>query len=328
MKPSLLALAAITAILLPASELAAGFTEGTQVPPATLKLKPGEFVWEPERAPEGPVLLVVSKPEQVGYVYRNGIRIARTTVSTGKPGRETPVGAFDVLEKEKKHTSTIYKGASMPFMERLTWTGIAMHAGQLPGYPASHGCVRLPLKFSELLYSVTTKGVTVIIADEHSAPRETVHPGMVFAQAAVGVAPASAPVGESTWTPEISPSGPVTILISGTRRALVVYRNGVEIGRTPFTARLPKGQHVYSAVDGADAAGRLKWIRVDGKPQQHDPSFTEIARAGGVPEQLFAGIRSVVAPGTTMVISDLPVDKSTQSEPDFKIMGLWETAQN
>lgn len=115
-----LAMLATTALMLPASAPATGFTEGTQMPPTTRKLKPGEFVWEPERAPTGPVLLIVSKPEQLPYVYRNGIRIARTTVSTGMPAHETPVGVFNILEKQKKHTSTIYKGASMPFTERLT----------------------------------------------------------------------------------------------------------------------------------------------------------------------------------------------------------------
>ena len=150
------------------------------MPPTTQKLSVGDFVWEPERSPGGPVLIVVSVPEQVAYVYRNGVRIARTSVSTGRPGHPTPTGVFDILEKEKDHVSTIYKGAEMPWMERLTWTGIAMHAGDLPGYPDSHGCVRLPLEFSKLLYTVTTKGGTVIIANEHSAPRETVHPGMLF----------------------------------------------------------------------------------------------------------------------------------------------------
>lgn len=114
MKSHLIAMLALTALLLTASAPAAGFTEGTRVDPTTRKLKPGEFVWEPERAPARPVLLIVSKPEQLAYVYRNGIRIERTTVSTGMPGHETPVGVFNILEKQKKHTSTIYKGASMP----------------------------------------------------------------------------------------------------------------------------------------------------------------------------------------------------------------------
>ena len=187
-----------------ASLFAETFTEGKQVPPTTQKLGVGDFVWEPERSPGGPVLIVVSVPEQVAYVYRNGIRIARTSVSTGRPGHPTPTGVFDILEKEKDHVSTIYKGAEMPWMERLTWTGIAMHAGDLPGYPDSHGCVRLPLEFSKLLYTVTTKGGTVIIADQHSAPRETVHPGMLFSQTTPPATDAALAPGQFTWTPEKS----------------------------------------------------------------------------------------------------------------------------
>src|SRR5512133_3055069 len=183
------------------------FTEGVRVSPETVTLKPGQYVWEPERAPEGPLLIVASTTDQVAYVYRNGIRIARSSVSTGRPGHRTPTGVFTILEKEVHHTSSIYKGAEMPWMERLTWTGIAMHAGDLPGYPDSHGCVRLPLEFSKLLYTVTTKGGTVIIADQHSAPRETVHPGMLFSQTTPPSADTPLAPGGFTWTPEKSASG-------------------------------------------------------------------------------------------------------------------------
>ena len=147
------------------SSLPETFTEGVRVSPETVTLKPGQYVWEPERAPEGPLLIVASITEQVAYVYRNGIRIARSSVSTGRPGHPTPTGVFTILEKEVHHTSSIYKGAEMPYMERVTWGGIALHAGDLPGYPDSHGCVRLPLEFSKLLFGVTMKGATVIIAD-------------------------------------------------------------------------------------------------------------------------------------------------------------------
>src|SRR5207249_11516793 len=128
------------------------FTEGVRVSPETVTLKPGEYVWEPERAPAGPLLIVASITEQVAYVYRNGIRIARSSVSTGRPGHPSPTGVFTILEMEVHHTSSIYQGAEMPYMERVTWGGIALHAGDLPGYPDSHGCVRLPLEFSKLLF--------------------------------------------------------------------------------------------------------------------------------------------------------------------------------
>ena len=125
----------------------------------------GEFNWHPERAKAGPMLIIVSIPDQKVHVYRNGIRVAASTCSTGKPGHATPTGVFKILEKDKHHHSSTYNNAPMPNMNRLTWSGIALHAGQLPGYPASHGCVRLPLEFSELLFGITQKGMTVVIAD-------------------------------------------------------------------------------------------------------------------------------------------------------------------
>ena len=86
-------------------------------------------------------------------------------VSTGRRGRETPTGAFTILQKEVVHRSRTYDDASMPYMQRLTWKGVSMHAGHLPGYPASHGCIRLPAGFAKLLYKVTKLGTPVIITD-------------------------------------------------------------------------------------------------------------------------------------------------------------------
>jgi lipoprotein-anchoring transpeptidase ErfK/SrfK len=99
----------------------------------------GEFAWHPERSLEGPVAVIVSTPEQRVHVYRNGIRIAVSTCSAGKPGHETPTGVFTVLRKDAHPDSSTCNNASMPNMNRLTWDGIALHAGNLPGYPASHG---------------------------------------------------------------------------------------------------------------------------------------------------------------------------------------------
>ena len=109
-------------------------------------LKNGEFNWFPERSQGGPVIIIVSIPDQLVHVYRNGIRIAASTCSTGKPGHRTPTGVFRILQKDKHHRSSTYSNAPMPNMNRLTWSGIALHAGNLPGYPASHGCVRLPMQ--------------------------------------------------------------------------------------------------------------------------------------------------------------------------------------
>ena len=127
------------------------------------KLRPGEWVWRPEIARTGPVLVYVDLGRQRATVYRNGIRIGVSTISSGKDGHETPTGVFTILEKNVVHHSKTYDDAPMPFQQRLTGMGVAMHAGNLPGYPASHGCVRLPLKFAERLYGLTQMGTKVVI---------------------------------------------------------------------------------------------------------------------------------------------------------------------
>ena len=132
---------------------------------ATGALAPGEFYWAARAQSDGPVLLAVSIPDQKLYAYRGGTLFAVSTVSTGKRGHDTPTGVFPILEKRREHYSSLYNRAPMPFMQRLTWDGVALHAGKLPGYPASHGCVRLPAAFAERLFAVTRRGGEVIVTD-------------------------------------------------------------------------------------------------------------------------------------------------------------------
>jgi len=153
-----------SALMLALAPLAPASAEtSTDIVVAADTLDPGEFVWQPERATEGEVEIVVSIPLQRAYVYRGGTLIGVTTVSTGRTGHETPVGTFNILEKRREHYSNLYNNAPMPFMQRLTWGGIALHAGEIPGRPASHGCVRLPLAFARNLFGVTRVGASVHI---------------------------------------------------------------------------------------------------------------------------------------------------------------------
>lgn len=148
-----------------------------EAPSPLATLEPGEFLWHPEVSPSGPVVVVVSLPEQKAHVYRNGLRIGVSTISSGKPGHSTPTGEFPILQKRVEHYSNLYDNAPMPYMQRLTWGGVALHAGRIPGYPASHGCIRLPREFAELLYDVTSHGTTVVVADESSHSAAVVSPG-------------------------------------------------------------------------------------------------------------------------------------------------------
>jgi len=271
-------------------------------------------VWHPEVAPAGPVVILVNVPDQLLYVYRNGVRIGRSTVSTGKPGKSTPTGVFTVLQKEVRHESSIYKGAQMPHMQRLTWTGVAMHAGHLPGYPASAGCVRLPVNFAAHLYSVTTIGTTVIIADNNSAAKETVEPGLLFS------GKTGTEAGGFKWTPEKAPKGPVSIIISGADRVAYVYRNGVEIGRTPVSGveRL-SGSYVFTALDLFDSSGRREWISTASSGRRV-PNLKDLANRVRFSSDFDDDIRSLITPGTTLVITNLPVNTGTHSAPGFNIL--------
>src|ERR1700727_2366408 len=199
------------------------------------QLKKGEFLWMADVVSSGPIVMVVSITEQKAYVYRNGILIGATTVSTGRPGHLTPTGVFTVLQKQKEHRSTIYDGAPMPYMQRLTWGGIALHAGGLPGYPESHGCVHLPSEFARLLYEISPAGMTVVIASDAKEPQRVAHPGYLAPVSNSGGTPIDlvplAPTEEDRWQPEASPSGPISIVLSRASQRVVVYRNGIEIGR-------------------------------------------------------------------------------------------------
>ena len=160
------ALLAGSVLLLGLAPLASAQAAGTDTVIAdAASLAPGEFVWQPELAPEGEVEVVVSLPLQRAYVYRGGTLIGVSTVSTGRAGHETPPGTFNILQKRREHYSNLYNNAPMPFMQRLTWSGIALHAGQIPGRPASHGCVRLPLAFARHLFTVTEVGAAVHIVE-------------------------------------------------------------------------------------------------------------------------------------------------------------------
>ena len=140
-----------------------------------------------------PIMAIVSiKTQQVTFYDADGW-ILRAPVSTGTTGRETPAGVFAVIEKDKDHHSTLYDDAWMPNMQRITWNGIALHGGPLPGYAASHGCVRMPYGFAEKLFDRTWIGMRVIISPNDAAPVEFSHPALFVPNAeAVAAAPARA----------------------------------------------------------------------------------------------------------------------------------------
>ena len=290
-------------------------------------LKPGEFTWHPERQQAGPVAVVVSLPEQRVHVYRNGIRIAVSTCSSGKQGHETPTGVFVVLQKDKHHKSSTYNDAPMPNMNRLTWSGIALHAGKLPGYPASHGCVRLPLEFSERLFGITHLGTPVIISGAHADPQELIHPGMVLGAYAehefeAAVASLKGKSHPSDWSE--ADSKPVTSIIasSGDRRIMLVENSEIIAeGTLTITGGGGKlGSHVYVLDDTHDAARGMRWV---GIAHGGDTGAVEPATAL---ERLRADtafldrMQRALHPGAVLIVTDAPLSPDSRSGKDFVIM--------
>jgi hypothetical protein len=126
--------------------------------------------------PQGPLVIVVSIDRQKVTVYDTNGVFAQSPVSTGMKGHSTPMGVFSVIQKHKFHHSNIYSGAPMPYMQRITWSGVAMHAGVLPGYPASHGCIRMPMAFAVKMWNWTRMGARVIVAPGEMSPHSFSHP--------------------------------------------------------------------------------------------------------------------------------------------------------
>lgn len=297
------------------------------------KLAPGEYEWHPERSTSGPLLMVVSIDDQVAYVYRNGVQIARSTVSTGKKGHATPDGVFTILQKHKKHVSSIYKGAKMPNMQRLTWQGICMHAGNLPGYPASHGCIRMPLEFSAKLYSITKNGSTVVVTSKAAPPSKSTKPALILLSSTVepGSKPAAELVGKTLWEPKMSPSGPVNFLLSGSDRTIYVYRNGILIGQSPVSIAnpdtpIPYG--VFMMLDGIESAvkpsieGKASrpWTTLSLDSKSISGGVEELRKRLQIPREFGNKIYALAQPGTILLTTAKASTPQTRSKPDFTIM--------
>jgi hypothetical protein len=306
-------------------------TKGTPTGKPTGPLKPGEYWWHPEISPQGPLMILISIPEQEMHVYRNGIMIGRSSVSTGSKGHDTPGGVFSILEKQQTYRSKKYNNAPMPNMQRLTWTGIAMHSGQLPGYAASHGCVRLPYDFSQVLFAQTKSGGTVIIGDGKTpVPRLASNPGLLLAPKdfAPGMLRPLAP-DDYDWRPERSPEGPITIVISSTDKAMYVYRNGepigrasVEVGAKGITGRAKLGSHVFTMLEGT--TGRpsrftpnheeARWMRVTSEGRAVDPDSlaSRLHFSSAFADKLAPELK----PGTTVIVTDQQVVRKPVTQSD------------
>ena len=282
-----------------------GYANPTAEPPRAAKprrqaARPKHETARETPPPQGPFQIVVDIAKQQVALYGQDGFITRAGISTGMPGHPTPLGVFTVISKAKWHQSNIYSGAPMPYMQRITWSGIAMHAGPRPGYPASHGCIRLPEDFAIRLFHATKVGARVIVTREPAAPVEIAHPKLFVpakpdekAAAAVGAlepskaamsfaaAPAGAarPAAAATTAdvpsimavPPLEPkpaSGPpraISVFVS-LKQSRVFVRQGFEaLFDLPVTIAAPErplGTHVFTAMALKDGGKAMRWTAV------------------------------------------------------------------
>ena len=310
-----------------------GLSSCSTTAPSQGKLAPGQYEWHPERSPGGPLLMVVSIDDQMAYVYRNGVQIARSTVSTGRPGKETPTGVFTILQRNVEHESSIYEGAQMPYMQRLTWSGIAMHAGDLPGYPASAGCIRLPYEFSQKVYGSMQNGSTVVITKKGTQPSRSSRPADILLASKASAAQDRAipePTGKIIWEPGKSPSGPFSILLSYADRTVYVWRNGIQIGQSPIAiapgANPPEG--VFMMLEGAErpdpsfpGVTMHPWsvLSLNGGTSHGDAVGT-IRSQVLLPREFQKKINQSLTPGSILVSTRDSSNASTRSGRNFSII--------
>ncbi|MEA3543475.1 MAG: L,D-transpeptidase family protein [Pseudomonadota bacterium] len=180
-----------------------------------IPLAPGDYRWMDEGGAGGPLYMVISIEKQRVHVYRGDRLIGVASVSTGMKGHRTPTGEYPILQKRQWHRSNLYSNAPMPFMQRLTWDGIALHAGHDPGYPASHGCIRMPYAFARQLFALTRIGTLVEVTQARLSaalqldPLVVADPGSTVVSFESSLLPrpeASAPVPEAVPLLAIDPA--------------------------------------------------------------------------------------------------------------------------
>lgn len=275
-------------------------TAGRSIPNVVQTLKSGEYLWTPAAAMPGSKILVVNLSTQRAMLFRNGVAVAATTVSTGRPGYDTPTGAFTILEKRKVHFSSTYDNAPMPNMQRLTWKGISLHAGKLPGFPASHGCIRLPPKFSELLFGATSVGMTVVITKVPAALAPT--PGPLFSGSTVGGSRDIA-LASFEWRPSRARNGAVSIIVSTADQRAVVLRGGVQIGSAPVRVFGDVGVGWAYVMQRSNAPGQ-QWLklRFDGPEGAMEAPEADRSRFEA-PTAFRNALRAIMQPGTVVIVT-------------------------
>jgi len=305
--------------------------------------------------PQGPLHIIVSTAKQRVAVYANGTLVGRAPVSTGMPDHPTPMGIFTVISKSRWHVSNIYSGAPMPYMQRITWSGVALHAGKLPGYPASHGCIRLPEHFATRLWALSKIGARVIIARDEVAPIAIANPRLPVpkkpenkpAGALVAAASAAAvgdgineisaikPASPENIVQVIPPQrqGPVQVFVSRKQGKVFVRQDFKPIFEAPVTIvepDRPLGTHVFTAMQMQEGGAAMQWTAVtvpSGYARARDTAVMTAAPTAAaaldrieMPQEAIDRIAGLLAVGSALIVSDNALSDETGLETDFIVL--------
>ena len=305
-------------------------------------------------APQAALQIIISIAEQRISLYENGALIARSSVSTGVEGHPTPLGVFSVLSKQKWHRSNIYSAAPMPYMQRLTWSGIALHAGDLPGHPASHGCIRVTNDFAIRLWRLTKRGTRVIIAHEDIRPVDITNPQLFAPKPQV--APASLEAGTATLASSDSVTSatahaplvsnidagaktantvsagrkvqkvvPISVFVSRQSSKLFVRKGFTPLFDVPIKIRNPAdpvGTHVFTAMEFQSEGSALRWVVVSipEKSSLNQGNAPRLRKEPAVPEKANAALERIEIPQEAVDrISELLTPGSSLIVSDYGI---------
>jgi L,D-transpeptidase catalytic domain len=292
----------------------------------------------PEDAPKGPLQIIISIADQRVSLFDNGALIARSSVSTGTQGHPTPLGVFSVISKQRWHRSNIYSAAPMPYMQRITWSGIALHAGVVPGHPASHGCIRLKNDFAIQLWHLTKRGTRVIIAHEDVQPVEITNPHLFKPKAVSGspefqtatvagksisgslVSNAETPEATSLQVPGSAPAGgaakrivPISVFVSRKLSKLFVRQGFSPLFDVPVKIANPEeplGTHVFTAMEFQNEGAAIRWTVVsipeefprmsEGATKEREAPAKQTALSVPLPDKANAALDRIEIPQDTV----------------------------
>jgi lipoprotein-anchoring transpeptidase ErfK/SrfK len=322
-------------------------------PRHTAVAKPAPAAHDLASQAKGPLEILISLDKQQLTLYAGGEPIAHSRVSTGMRGRSTPTGVFSIIQKDRWHRSNLYDDAPMYFMQRITWSGVALHQGIVPNYPASHGCIRLPAAFAQQMWRLNSMGARVIITHHEVAPLTFSHPKLFNPKPAPVVASndqaQSLQAAEQAWkiamldgtkpvvamamtdVPAMTPAfeapkpaakplkpGPVSVFISRKEGKLFVRKGFVPLFDVPVTIEHPEaplGTHVFTAIstDGDSA----HWNVVSVAPKA---SASEALDRITIPQEAIDRISELLAPGASLVIADKGLGSETGKGTDFIVV--------